>query len=132
MDITVDTSVIVAVVSNGQEKAALVSQTAGANLLAPGSVHWEIGNALSAMLKRKRVSIAQVKKAILAYQRIPIRYVDVDVAQALELASGLGVYAYDAYVIACALNQRTSLLTLDRGLIDAAKRAGVKTLEVGA
>lgn len=130
MDIVVDTSVIVAVIANAKEKAALIKLTAGADLVAPGSVHWEIGNAFSAMLTRKRISALQARKALAAYERIPIRYVDVDLAQALELSNEFRIYAYDAYSIACALNQNSPLLALDRNLITVATRAGVKTLEV--
>jgi predicted nucleic acid-binding protein len=41
-----------------------------------------------------------------------------------------GIYAYDAYMIACAQKYRCPLLTLDKGLIRAAKEAGVEVLEV--
>jgi predicted nucleic acid-binding protein len=42
----------------------------------------------------------------------------------------LNIYGYDAYLIQCALQTNTALLTLDNGLIDAAGSAGVKCLEV--
>ena len=50
--------------------------------------------------------------------------------QAVELAQRLGIYAYDAYIIACALNQRCALISLDRRLVAAAKVAGADVLEV--
>jgi len=52
MDIVVDTSVLIAVIANEPEKDRLIRQTTGADLLAPPSCHWEIGNAFSAMLRR--------------------------------------------------------------------------------
>lgn len=55
---------------------------------------------------------------------------DIDLTQALEIASRLNIYAYDAHIIACALNQGCSLLTLDGGLSYAAKAAGVNVMEV--
>ena len=82
MRIIVDTSALIAVVANEPSKPALVDATRGASLLAPSSVHWEIGNAFSAMLKRKRVRLTQVRKALSAYAEIPIRFVDVDLAEA--------------------------------------------------
>jgi predicted nucleic acid-binding protein len=45
---------------------------------------------------------------------------------ALEIAEESGIYAYDAYVIACAEKYRCPLLTLDRGLDRAAVEAGVE------
>ena len=56
--------------------------------------------------------------------------VDVDLRQALELADRLKIYAYDAYVIACTINEGCELLTLDGGLSYAAKAAGVTVIEV--
>lgn len=55
MEIVVDTSVIIAVIVDEPEKARLIESTKGASLIAPGSLYWEIGNAFSAMLKRKRI-----------------------------------------------------------------------------
>jgi len=43
MDIVVDTSVIVAVIVNEPHRNTLVGLTKGADLVAPASVHWEIG-----------------------------------------------------------------------------------------
>lgn len=40
------------------------------------------------------------------------------------------MYAYDAYLIACALAQKAPLLTLDRGLERTARAAGVQCVEV--
>lgn len=130
MKIIVDTSVVIAVIANEPEKPLLIAKTQGAELIAPASLHWEIGNAFSAMLKRQRITAAQALTAVGIYQQIAITLLDVSLLQALELADRLKIYAYDAYVIACALNQNCSLLTLDSGLIYAAKAAGVQVLEV--
>jgi predicted nucleic acid-binding protein len=50
----------------------------------------------------------------------------VSLEKALELSSKLNIYAYDAYLIQCSLQTSTALLTLDRGLILAASKAGVE------
>jgi predicted nucleic acid-binding protein len=60
-----------------------------------------------------------------AYGAIPIRFLDVDLALAVEVAAEYGLYAYDSYLIVCALQQRSSLLTLDVELGRAASAAGV-------
>jgi predicted nucleic acid-binding protein len=130
MDIVVDTSVIIAVITDEAQKPRLVELTAAARLLAPLSVHWEIGNAFSAMLKRKRITAAQAQAAVAVYRIIPIRFVDVSLADALALAERLGIYAYDAYLITCALDQKCPLLSLDGGLIYAARQAGAQVLEI--
>ena len=130
MNLVVDTSVIIAVIANEPEKASLITQTQGADLFAPRSINWEIGNAFSAMLKRQRITVEQADAAIEIYRQIPLKLVDVDLIQAVKLAAQLNIYAYDAYIIACAINQNCPLLSLDSGLIRAAKAVGVDILEV--
>ncbi len=132
MNIVVDTSVIVAVLVNEPERSKIVSLTIGMDLLAPGSVHWEIGNALSAMIKRRTIHAHQVETVLRAYKQIPIRLIDVDLDKALGIALDQNIYAYDAYIIECARENQCRVLSLDKGLIEAAVRAGVGVLEVPA
>ncbi len=131
MEIVIDTSAILAVIAEQPEKAALVSLTRGAVLVAPASVHWEIGNALSAMFKRKAIGIRDALRLLEAYAAIPIRMAEVGLKQAVDLSAKLDVYAYDAYVLACALNERAPLLTLDRGLRARARELKLDVLEAG-
>ena len=63
-------------------------------------------------------------------EQIPIQFVEVSLAAALEIAQERGIYAYDAYMIACAEKYRCPLLTLDKGLMRSAKEAGIEVLEV--
>lgn len=130
MEITIDTSALIAVIGNEGSKQKIIELTAGASLLAPASVHWEIGNAFSAMFKRRVVSIDDTQKALLAYHAIPIKYVDVPLERTLHIASEFGVYAYDAYLIQCAEQTSSPLLMLDKGLARVAKQMGIALLEV--
>jgi predicted nucleic acid-binding protein len=130
MDIVIDASAIIAVVTKEPLRADLIEATRGADLLAPYSVHWEIGNAFSAMFKRNRATVEQALDAIRAYENIPIRLLDVDLSASLEIAGRLGLYAYDAYLIRCALQYNAPLLTLDRGLISAAQESNARVIEV--
>ena len=59
-----------------------------------------------------------------------IRFTDIDLSQALELSEQLDIYAYDAYVLASALNLRLPLLTLDNKLAVVAPLIGVRALEI--
>lgn len=132
MKLVVDTSVLIAVLTSEPERAILVQLTQGVDLLAPASIHWEVGNALVAMLKRKRMAVDQLRQVIRAYGKIPIRFVDVDLEGSLEIAASHNLYAYDAYVIACARENRCKLISLDKGLLHAARAVGVGLLEVPA
>lgn len=130
MDIVVDTSVIIAVMVNESRKEQLVEMTRGTSLHAPSSLHWEIGNAFSAMFKRNRIDLSQALNALTSYKTIPIRFHDVDLKSSLELSDTYGLYAYDAYFLTCAMKVNGPLLTLDTSLADAAHRAGITVLEV--
>lgn len=130
MDLVVDTSVLLSVLLSEPERAKLVALTAEVDLVAPGSVHWEIGNALSSMLKRQRITLEQAMSILTAYEQIPLRLVEVSMREAVSIAAEQNIYAYDAYLIACARDQRAGLLSLDKALIAAANQAGVSVLEV--
>jgi predicted nucleic acid-binding protein len=130
MEVVVDASVLIAVVTNEDEKEKLVAITNEAELIAPLSVHWEIGNAFSSLLKRKRVTIDEALQAIEIYLQIPVRFVEVELSDSLELANEFGLYAYDAYLLRCAEKYRLPLLTLDGRLTQAAKDKKIQVLEV--
>ena len=129
-NIVVDASVLIAVITNEPEKERLIRLTQNGGLIAPDSIHWEIGNAFSAMLKRNRVTAAEAIHAIAAYQRIPLRMVDVELDEAIKLADKLNIYAYDAYLIRCAIKYKSPLLSLDQSLVNSAKSAKAQVLEV--
>lgn len=130
MQIVIDTSVVIAVIVNEPIKGRLVELTKEADLIAPRSIYWEIGNAFSAMFKRKRITEAKALKAIRDYKSIPIQFIDIGIENSLKIAHQLDIYAYDAYIICCAEKTRAPLMTLDKGLYNAAQGYGIKTLEV--
>jgi predicted nucleic acid-binding protein len=130
MKLVLDTSVIIAVITNEAHKPRLVAASRGAELIAPSSVHWEVGNAFSAMFKQGRISLKDATAALRAYAEIPIQFHEVELAGALGLCDQYKLYAYDAYLIECALKARATLLTLDSGLAAAAVKAGARVQEV--
>ena len=130
MNITIDTSALIAVIGNEVSRHEIIEITKGYSLCAPISVHWEIGNAFSAMFKRKQLDINKARQALASYREIPIKFIDVLLEQTLEISDALNIYAYDAYLIQCAQQTSTPLLTLDEGLRLAAKEKGIQLLEL--
>jgi len=130
MQIIVDTSAIIAVLVNESNKSAIIRATQEADLLAPPSIHWEIANAFSAMFKRKRLTLDEALTAVTIYQQIPIRFIEIELEEALKIADELGIYAYDAYLLRSAIKYNLPLLTLDQGLKEQAERVGVKVIGV--
>jgi predicted nucleic acid-binding protein len=130
MDIVIDTSALLAVILGEPERDRIVGLTLGHTLIGPGAIPWEIGNAFSAMLKQRRVALAGAQEGLRIFQTIPLRFVKVDMANAIALAHQTGMYAYDAYFLDCAVCHAAPLLTLDHGLKRAAKDTGIRLLEV--
>jgi predicted nucleic acid-binding protein len=108
----------------------LLAATTGATLYSAASLPWEVGNALMAAVRRRRLTTAQAHVGWKAYQAVPIRLVEVDIRRAIALAEERNVYAYDAYMLELARNRRLPLLTLDAKLSEAARGAGISLLEV--
>jgi len=130
MSLVVDTSVIISVITNEAHKKKLIGKTKGEELIAPISLHWEIANAFSAMFKRDRISLEQAKEAMKYYFQIKLRFVEVNLNKALDIALNYNIYAYDAYFIVCAKQYKSKLISLDKGLIHVAKQNKIITIEV--
>jgi predicted nucleic acid-binding protein len=130
MDIVIDTSALLAVIVGEPERDRIVELTSGHSLAGPGAISWEVGNAFSAMMKQRRLTLAEAREGLRIFQTIPLRFVRVDITSALSLAHDAGLYAYDAYFLDCAVRLAAPLLTLDRGLQKAARQVGLKLLEV--
>lgn len=82
------------------------------------------------MLKRRRISVAQTRTVAAAYSKTPIRLLEVDLLEAMEIAAAHGIHAYDAYLIACARENRCNLISLNKGLLRVARDAQVGVVEV--
>ena len=130
MDITIDASVVMAVILNGPSKATLLDRTHGAELLSAPSLTWEIGNALTVLFKRRRIDVGQARAALKSFELIPIRLAEIELEPAVELAEQHNVYAYDAYVIECARRYQTPMMSLDRRQCAVARDVGIEIVEL--
>lgn len=129
MQIVVDTSALVATLLDEPDRPALIAATRGAVLFAPASVPWEVGNALVAAVRRRRLTAAAAADAWAAFTAVPVRLVEVDIAEAVATAIQLGLYAYDAYILVLARRRGLPLLTLDQQLHAVAAQANVQLVE---
>ena len=130
MDLTVDASVVMAVILNEPSKTKLLEATRGDELISAPSLPWEVGNALSALFKRRRIDMAQAELALESFRKIPIRLPQLEIESSVALAERHDVYAYDAYVVECARRYQTPLLSLDRRQCEVARSEGIDTVEV--
>lgn len=129
MNIIADTNIFLAVVLNEPEKEYIIEVTSETDITAPEILPYEIGNALSAMVKRKQITIGEALSAQKATNFIPVRLIDIDISSALELALERSIYAYDAYFLYCAKFLSYPLITLDKQMKRIAKELNIKVLE---
>ncbi len=129
MNIISDTNIFLAVVLDEPEKDWIIEITEGMDTLAPEILPYEIGNALSAMIKRKQILNDEAFFAQRASGSIPVRLLNVDVHEALKIAIEFNIYAYDAYFLQCAKSMSCPLLTLDKRMKKVAIDLDIDVLE---
>jgi predicted nucleic acid-binding protein len=129
MKIISDTNIFLAVVLNEPEKGRIIQLTSGAEVVAPEILPYEIGNALSAMYKRKQITNKEAFSALSATGSISARLVPIDIQEALRLAIEFNIYAYDAYFLQCAKSLSSPLLTLDNRMKHVAIELNIDILE---
>lgn len=121
---------VVAVAANEATKEHIAAATKGFELIAPASIDWEVGNAFSAMLKRRRITVEQAIAGLESYLQIKVEKVTIDLNASLKLASRFNIYAYDAYVLQCALENSLPLFTLDSNMERTAQTVGISVMRV--
>ena len=129
MNLVSDTNIFLAVVMNEPEKERIIQLTSGSNVIAPEILPYEIGNALSAMHKRRQITNKEAMSAQRATNNIPVRLVAVDIQKALRLAMEFKIYAYDAYFLQCAKSLSSPLITLDTRMKQVASKLNIDVLE---
>lgn len=128
MQIVADTNIFLAVSLNEPERDQIIELTRGQDLIAPEVLFFEIGNALSSLLKKNLLETEQMHNVWNTTQKIPVKIIEVDIKSSLTIAAKHMIYAYDAYFLDCALKTNSPLLTLDKGLKYVAHQLEIETL----
>jgi predicted nucleic acid-binding protein len=129
-NIVIDTSSILAVLLDEPEKQAVVEATMGCVICAPASLRWEVGNAATAALKRRRLTTERARRLVTDFEQVTIRELAIDLLGAVDLGLELGIYAYDAYILEAARSSGFPLLALDRPIRRNAKKLGLSLVEL--
>ena len=130
MDLVVDANIFLAVALNEPEKKQIIQLTAGARLIAPEIFLYEIGNALSAMIKRQRLTYQHAAKAFSIIELIPVVLEKADIIQSLKISHSFNSYAYDAYYLEVAQRLRIPLMTLDQKMKNVGNSLNINLLEL--
>jgi predicted nucleic acid-binding protein len=129
MKIIADTNIFLAVALNEPDKNRIIRLTKGHELVAPDVLPFEIGNALTAMMKKATLEKAEVEAVWDIVQAIPVDLRKTDIKSALKIATQFNIYAYDAYFLECANLLRSPLFSLDLGMNRVAHKMGITVLE---
>ena len=134
--IIIDASAVLALLLNEPTAMKVLDATAGARLISPASLPYEIANALSARVRANNHNNMAKEHAITAYslyQSMPIQLIPIDNSfhtQVFDMATTQRMYSYDAYLLLLAQMYQAPLLTLDgtgkkQGLIQHASALGI-------
>jgi len=129
-NIVIDTSAILAVLLDEPEKDAVVEATTGSVVCAPASLPWEVGNAATAGVKRRRLTPERAQQLIIDFEQVRIRELAIDLRRAVDLGLELGIYAYDAYILEAARSSGFPLLALDGPIRRNANKLGLSLVEL--
>jgi predicted nucleic acid-binding protein len=129
MKFVIDVNIVLAVVLGEPERDWAIEATKRGVGLAPGSFPYEMGNALTSLVKRKRLSPHGMTAAWIAASAYQVTLCDVDMGAALRLAVAHNIYAYDAYVLQCAVENKAKLLTLDKRMLVVGRAIGLEIVE---
>lgn len=130
MNMVIDTSAIIASVLRSPERDMLAKAASGHALIAPDFIRWEVCNTFSIMIRQKGIDVHEARRTMKILDDIPLRYVDVDMANVLAIASRLKGVAADAFFLEAALRYNAPLLTLDRSLGRAAESLGIEVVRL--
>lgn len=130
MQVVIDTSIVIAFLVSEKERNAVVDLIDGYELVCPKTIRAEVGNAVSAMFKRKRITLTKGLEVIQGFENLTIQTVPLNLRRATELCHQFNIYAYDAYVLECAERLKLDLVTLDRRMKEIASELGITVIEV--
>lgn len=129
MKIVADTNTFIAVALNEPEKENIIQLTKGCDLTAPDMLPYEIGNALTGMMKKGTLKSNEIQNSWEIIQNIPVELRRFDMKSALHIAATFNIYAYDAYFLECAVSLKCPLITLDQGMKRIARKIGILIME---
>lgn len=130
MEAVADTSIVIALLASEEERQHILHVAEDYELVCATSIDAEIGNAVSAMFRRRRISLEQGQAIISGFQASNFRTFPLNLSRAVEISHHCNIYAYDAYVLECAERLNAPLLTLDGGMKRAATLLNIALIEV--
>ena len=127
-DIVIDSSCVLSFLLNQEGSKKVVSIVGENQLVAPSYLPFEIGNAISKLIKRKLISVYEGVSVFHEFARIPIRLIEPDIPNSIVIAGESDYYAYDCYYLNIASQMVLPLFTYDDKMKETAEKRGIKCL----
>lgn len=129
MKIVAATNTFIAVALNEPEKDMIIRLTEGYDLIAPEVLPFEIGNALTAMMKKKRIRGRRGHFRVEYGSAYSSRLSADRYQSGFKYSNSLQHICMRFLFLECALNLRSPLLTLDRRMNGIAHKIGIQVME---
>ena len=127
-DIVIDASCVISFLLNQEGSKNVVSIVGENQLVAPSCLPFEIGNAISKLIKRKLISVYEGVSVFHEFARIPIRLIEPDIPNSIVIAGESESYAYDCYYLNIASQMVLPLFTYNDKMKETAEKRGIKCL----
>lgn len=124
----IDASCVLSFLLNQDGSENVVSIVGENQLVAPSCLTFEIGNAISKLIKRKLISVYEGVSVFHEFARIPIRLIEPDIPNSIVIAGESESYAYDCYYLNIASQMILPLFTYDDKMKETAEKRGIKCL----
>jgi predicted nucleic acid-binding protein len=126
--IVIDASCILAFLLNQEGCEEVKKRASDSELIAPSCISFEIGNAISKLIKRKLLSIVDGVAVFHEYAKIPIRMIEPDIPSSIVLAGQTDSYSYDGFYISLANQFSLPLYTFDERMKQISLERGIECL----
>lgn len=126
--IVIDASCILAFLLNQEGCEEVKEKVADSELVAPTCISFEIGNAISKLIKRNLISIVDGIAVYHEYAKIPIRMIEPDIPSSIILAGQSSTYSYDGFYISLANQFALPLFTFDEKMKQISIERGITCL----
>jgi predicted nucleic acid-binding protein len=123
MPVVVDASAIAAVAFGEPNGRTIAGELAGASLVAPALIDYELANIALKKARKRREEAPVILIALQAALRLPISRVAIPGGEVFALAARTGLSAYDASYLWVARDRDLQLITLDEALARASSGA---------
>jgi len=131
MEIVLDASAIIAVITDEPEAVLVLEHSQNALFISPSVISFEIANSLSRMVKKGLINDRyKILDIINSFEQIPIRLFNNNLENVMRIVWDYKIYAYDAFYLEAAKSLNVPLLTLDKDMQKIGKDFGIKILGV--